>query len=54
MANQQTDPTQVNITQTVPPTTNPNTANAPLGSGSTMSYPVNTTIPSTPTPIYRR
>lgn len=49
-----TMPNPISIRNTVPPVTNPNTANAPLGSGAAINQPVNTTIPSTPTMPYGR
>lgn len=52
MANQ-TDPSPVSITPQAIPVGPQNSANAPLNSGAAIRFNVNTSIPSTPTPLTR-
>lgn len=51
MANPSTDPQPVSITTQAQPVTNPNTANAPLGSAARVNFGRTPGIPSTPTPM---
>jgi hypothetical protein len=51
VANPSTDPQPVTVTTQAQPVTNPNTANAPLGSAARVVFGRTPGIPSTPTPI---
>jgi len=51
VANPSTDPQPVTITTQAQPVTNPNTANAPLGSAARVNFGRTPGIPNKPTPM---
>jgi hypothetical protein len=51
VATDQNSPQPVTVTNQAQPVTNPNTANAPLGSAARVVFGRTPGIPSTPTPI---